>query len=261
MKQLFFLLILLYSNSSFAKAFNYNLKAATVIDFSPFVIKGHPTKKGIDVEIYFEVCKRISANCSIEHIAWDQVHKKLKLGTVDLGFAGFKTPERLKYAAYPKYSFHQSTYRIFVPKSSTLLVDSFKDLNGLKIAKGEGQSLGPSFDKGLKEKKYEAKSYSSIKDMFLALDRKEVDLIAGNYEQARFYLKETNQVLNYKMLEVNITDAKPSYLMISKKSKSYSKKLITEINSALKSMKDDGSIKKIYQSYVEPPKKVRPIFE
>ncbi|MEC9282335.1 MAG: transporter substrate-binding domain-containing protein [Bdellovibrionota bacterium] len=255
----FFAFFILFANSGFTAP---KVVMATVVEFAPYIMTRGDKADGIDLEIAKELCKRISYDCIFKQMDWKLVQQSLKLGRVDVGFAGFKTPEREEYVLYLDEYFHKSTYKVFTRKDSDFEFHSFKDLHGKSFATGSGQNLGDNFNALVSAKKLSLIRFEEIQDMFKALDMGKVNGVIGNSQEYRYYLKEAYKLNSYKELDYSILAAKPSYMMVSKHStKHSSKKLHAEINKAYNKMVEEGLREKITEKYLGPEVKKSPIFE
>lgn len=255
----FFTLLILITNSAMAAP---KVVMATVVEFAPYIMTRGDKSDGIDLEIAKELCKRISYDCIFKQMDWKLVQQSLKLGRIDVGFSGFKTPEREEYAFYLDEYFHKSTYRVFTRKDSDFEFHSYKDLHGKSFATGSGQNLGDDFNALVSAKKVNLVRFEEIEDMFQALELGKVKAVIGNSQEYRFYLKEAYKLNSYKELDYSILAAKPSYLMVSKNSTKHSaKKLYAELNREFNKMVAEGIRERITEKYLGPELKRSPIFE
>ncbi len=224
---------------------------ATLNNFSPFADISNGQARGIDVEIVEEICRRIGVPCKIHALPWKRVLVRVRHGEVDGGFAAFKTPSREEYAIFLKHPLHYSRFNIFTRKGNEFTFKKIDDLNGLDIGIKLGFKVSKEFDNAAAADKFVLQEVETLKANIGKLMLRRIDCIASNYQETMLVLKELNLQDQVICLPHPIMPPKGAYLVISKASDMTNKKQVFDkMNKALKTMNEDGTIKRINDKYL-----------
>jgi len=228
------------------------LNFITLDKFEPFTWKKNNQAKGIDVDILIDLCNRINVKCNISFMPWKRVIHYTKTGKMDGAFAAFKTQERESFAHYLELPFHYSKYNIFVNKGHEFPFKKIQDLYGKRLGKNRGFNLGKELTQAAREKKIPIEEAGDAKANILKLIGKRIEGYVCNYHEALVMIKQLGYSGQVVPLDKPIRKSRGAFLMISKAAKIENKdKLIQEMNRALKTMHDDGTVEKIISSYLE----------
>ncbi|MBN1533908.1 MAG: transporter substrate-binding domain-containing protein [Spirochaetes bacterium] len=205
------------------------------IDYTPlsFLEDGKP--KGLAVDIMREVAKRMHRSPDIRLMAWDRALSMVTRGTADAICAMSITESRKRNFDFsdPVYD---SRYSIFV-RSDTLGITDLSDLRGLTVGVRAG---------GLNQKAVAAEpgirmflmddyleGFRMLKDG--KLDAVVADTWIGTYILAK------NKIAEVRFTGDPILDLKSAFGV-----RKGNAALLAEINRAVKSMRDDGTLDRIY---------------
>lgn len=176
----------------------------------------------------------------------------VETGKASGGFAAFKTPEREAFAIFLNHPIHESTYNIFVKKGEGFSFTGISDLAGKKIGNIRGFKTGEEFDQAVSEGKIMVELVNDIKKNIQKLMAGRLDAMVGNQAQTLLKIKEMGLTGQIQFLPTSIRESRGAFLVISKKADIPDKTgLIDTLNEKLKEMAEDGTIKKIHDTYLK----------
>ena len=230
------------------------LRLATVPEFTPFVWTDPSGKaKGIDVDIVREMCRRMDMDCRLQFVPWPRVLSRIRSGSVDGGFAGFRTRERRAFAHFPAHPLHFSTYSLFVKAGEEFDFSKTEDLYGKTIGINRGFRINDEFHRAVDQGRIKVQEVNSLEQnirKLLAGGR--IDAVAANHHKLRRLINGMGVQCELTCLPVPITPPRPSYLMISRLWDHPRKtEILRQIDTTLKTMYDDGTIEQINTAYLD----------
>lgn len=216
------------------------LDLGTSADLPPFEFYDENNKiVGIDAEIAKEIGKKIGLEVKISDMDFANIIASIESGKLDGGIAGLsKTPEREKNVNFTD-TYAKSVQKVLVNKKSSF--KSPEDLKDKKI----GTQLGTTGESVAKEKYGEDKvqSFNKNSDAVVALNSGKVDGVVLD-EQTVNKFAQANE--NLEVLEDSLADDEYAIALDKKNDK-----LLKEVNKAIKELKDDGTLDKIINKYME----------
>jgi len=246
------LILSLFSVFTFGQTFN-------IIgddDYPPFSYSDENKQvKGIDIELFQEVAKRLYIQINIKLVPWKRLLKMTKNGDTVGSFALFKTPEREDFSLFT-HPIHYSTFKLFTTQKMGFNYSNIKDLYGKRIGIEAGFVVSEEFDKASSRGDINMIQIFSFDDAFRRLLMGGIDAFVGNNLVVKHKLKHT-----YKNIK-NISDIfalpKPlkktrgAYFVLSQAFPLDDKLLWkTMFTDTLKSMEQDGTSQRIVQKYTD----------
>lgn len=216
------------------------LDLGTSADLPPFEFYDDNKKiVGIDAEIAKAIGKKLGVEVKIKDMDFANIIASIESNKLDGGIAGLsKTPKREKNVNFSD-TYATSVQKILVKKDS-----SYKnpdDLAGKKIA----SQLGTTGEAVAKEKygEDEVQSFNKNADAVVALSSGKVDCVVLDEQTVNKFAEANN---NLKVLDEAL--AKDEYAIALDKKND---KLLEQVNKAIKELKEDGSLDKIIDKYME----------
>jgi len=217
----------------------------TTTDFPPYVIVEDGNISGLEVEIVRELCRRLGMEPDIEVFPWKRALLYVKEGTADGVLMPAYTEERAEYMYFTSESPVRERIAIMAKKGSGIKASSLDDIKGKAVGVVIGSSYGKAFDsfEGLKK---DSSTGSEMLLKKLAGNRHPLvvcDEIVLKYLARKTGLCEVETVL--------VLDENPQFIGFSKAPGKKGEDLTEKFSSAIRQMKEDGTLKKIESKYFE----------
>ncbi len=215
-------------------------------EYAPYVYVGRNNeRKGIDVELAQEVCRRIGRKFVFKEIKWDEKNTYLESGEVDCVWGAFSMNDREDdyLWAGPYYVGRQ----VVVVRADSG-INELSELEGKRIAV---QSSTKSEEIFLKRSMPNVPdvgkvfSFVNMDEIFAALSRGYVDACSGHEEAIRYHMK--NLAESYRVLDEPIAVSKMGVAFV----KGGDSDLASRVNKALDDMKNDGTVEKTVKKYTQ----------
>jgi polar amino acid transport system substrate-binding protein len=240
-----FLLFMLSSNMTFAE--KIVLVAAEKSIPTSYIENGE--QSGILIDVINEAFNRAGYSVEIFLMPWARCLREVENGTVDGIFSVYKTAERQEFLTYADEVLISQVQAFFVAVDSTITFDGdLQKLANKSIGIINQTSYGPKLDATLEDGVFnwvsQAQSSESTVRKLLA---GRIDLIPSYRHVALSTAKALGARNKIKQLSPDI-EAIPSFLAFSQR-KDFSN-IITDFNSALASMKKDGTYDVIFNKYL-----------
>lgn len=241
-----FCIVLLLSQ----KAYSTKLIFAAA-DTKPTAYSVEGVQKGILVDIINEVFKRAGYDIEIKLLPWARCIEEVRLGRIDGIFSSYDLPERRSFLIFTKEVLIVQEQAFFVRNDSKITFDGdLKKLSNNSIGIITGTSYGPRLDSAINEGVFKKNDpTSSIESNLRKLIIKRVEIIPSYKHVVLSTAKELGYLDKVKQLKPAI-EAIPSYLAFSKNKADYAK-IIKDYDTALLSMKKDGTYDAIFSKYLE----------
>jgi polar amino acid transport system substrate-binding protein len=212
-----------------------------------FLVDGKPT--GLLVDLVTEAYRRTGHSVDIRLMPWARCLEEAKIGTIDGVFSSFKLPEREQYLAFPKEILTTQVIAFFARKDSLLRFDGdLGELRDVKIGTINGTSYGSKFDAAVKDGTLRnVGRANSVESNLQMLVHGRVDLIPSYRYVALDAAIRLDSLSKIKELSQPI-ETMPSYLAFTKVRDLG--RLSDDFDSALASMKQDGTYDRIVERYV-----------
>lgn len=220
-----------------------NSKGEVVIgsdQFEPFSYLENGEMKGIDVDIAKEAFKRMGYTPVFKQIEWQNKDEYLRSGEIDCIWGCFSMDDREDlYAWVGPYLF--SNQSVMVKEDSDIY--SLADLKNKIVGVQATSKAEWAFENNdqLDDIRY-LYTFSTINEVFISLQRAYVDAVAGHELALRALIRGSD---DYRFLDENVLTSK---LGVAFK-KDYDQSFLTLLANTLHEMRNDGTIKKIVDSY------------
>lgn len=230
------LLISLMAFMSCSKKEN-KLYVGTNAEFVPFEYREGDQIVGFDVDLINEVAKIIKQDIEFVDMAFDGLLPALQSKKIDIIIAGMTaTEERKKFVNFsePYYNSQQS---ILVHKDNNDII-GFDNLEGKNV----GVVLGYTGDLIVSEmSNVNAQKYGATSEAVIALKSKKVDAVVLDYEPAKQYFNQNDD------LKLIITDSvNEEYAIAMRKEDT---ELLKKVNDALNTIKENGTYDMLIEKY------------
>lgn len=214
-------------------------------EFAPFGFIENGQLKGIEVELFHEIGKRLNIQTKLNLFPWSRMLAMVKKGDLDCMIAAFRTEERLAYMDYTNVPFHVSSLVFFIHQDRPFQFNTLEDLKGRNIGLVTGFSTSPEFDEALNKQWFTVSPVNDFKQNFEKLAVKRVDMVLVNRHVGAYLLKKLN-LPQIAALSVPLT-ARPAYLTFSKRAgKGY---LIPLFDMMLFELLTDGTYQDLFEKY------------
>ena len=232
------LLLFLLAIISCSKKQN-KLYVGTNAEFVPFEYRDGDNIVGFDVDLINEVAKIIKQDIEFVDMAFDGLLPALQSKKIDIIIAGMTaTEERKKFVNFsePYYNSQQS---ILVHRDNNDII-GFDSLEGKNV----GVVLGYTGDLIVSEmSNVNDQKYGATSEAVIALKSKKVDAVVLDYEPAKRYFNQNDD------LKLILTDSvNEEYAIAMRKEDT---ELLKKVNDALKTVKDNGTYDMLIEKYFE----------
>lgn len=208
--------------------------------FEPFSYLENGEMKGIDVDIAKEALSRMGYTPVFKQIEWQKKDEYLRSGEIDCIWGCFSMDDREDlYAWVGPYLF--SNQSVMVKEDSDIY--SLADLKNKIVGVQATSKAEWAFENNeeLSDIRY-LYTFSTINEVFISLQRAYVDAVAGHELALRALIRGSD---DYRFLDENVLTSK---LGVAFK-KDYDQSFLTLLANTLHEMRNDGTIKKIVDSY------------
>ena len=206
--------------------------------FPPFEYKENGEIVGIDVEIAKEIAKELGQELEISDMEFSSVVPAVQSGKVDVGIAGMTIkPERQEQVDFSD-TYFKASQLVIVKSDSTITA---ADLEGKRI----GVQDGTTGDEYAAETygSENVSRYSTGMDAVMALTSDKIDAVIIDSYTAKALEKKNEGI---KVLEDELTSEE--YAIAVQKGNT---ELLETINTVLKRLKEDGSIDRFTEQFVQ----------
>lgn len=208
--------------------------------FEPFSYIDNGEMKGIDVDIAKEALSRMGYTPVFKRIEWQKKDEYLRSGEIDCIWGCFSMDDREDlYAWVGPYLF--SNQSVMVKEDSDIY--SLADLKNKIVGVQATSKAEWAFENNeeLSDIRY-LYTFSTINEVFISLQRAYVDAIAGHELALKALIRGSD---DYRFLDESVLTSK---LGVAFK-KDYDQSFLTLLANTLHEMRNDGTIKKIVDSY------------
>jgi polar amino acid transport system substrate-binding protein len=226
------------------------LRLATVDNFPPFSYMESGNLTGIDIDLVYEMARRINISVQIQTYPWARVMGSVKSGEFDGAFAAFETAERQAFCLYVGV-LHVEEFYLFVRKDNAFAYTQIPDLYGKRVGIDRGVYVGEAFERAVNDGRI---TLEEVNDMGMINIRKlnagRIDAVIGDLGVMNYHLKLLGLEQRIVALQP-IREPTPAYLVLSKASKLKNKvELQDRMRKALHDMWNDGTYHLIYNRHV-----------
>ncbi|MCP1103269.1 ABC-type amino acid transport substrate-binding protein [Aequitasia blattaphilus] len=233
--------VLMLSLAACGKKEKTTLVMATNAEFPPYEYYDGDKIVGIDAEIAEAVAKELGLELKIEDMAFDSIIAAVTSGKADIGAAGMTVTEERKENVNFTDTYAHASQVIIVKEGSS--IQSPDDLEGAKI----GVQLGTTGDIYAGDiKDAEIERYSKGFEAVQSVLQDKVEAVIIDNEPAKRFLEEAEGLV---ILDEAFTEE--DYAIAVAKDND---ELVDDINAALKTLKENGTLDEIIAKYISAEK-------
>ena len=196
---------------------------------------------GLEVDIIGEICRRAALTCKFVSVPIGDVLQQLTYGKIDLCIASVAiTKEREKTLLFSR-PYLKSSVQFITDTDSP--IKTVEDIRGKTVGTRYGKLL-PEIVINLFQGDIKITELPNISSLFESLNNKNVDVVILDSLIVRYWAANNNDT--YKIIGPEIAEGQ-GYAVVANKDEPA---LITQINSALENMEQDGTTMKTYNRYI-----------
>lgn len=215
-------------------------------EYAPYAYFGRNNESmGIDIELAKEVCRRIGRKFVFKQIKWDEKDSCLESGVVDCVWGAFSMNGREDDYLWAG-PYYDSRQVVVVRDDSG--ITKLSELDGKRVAVQSSTKPETIFlERSLPNVPNVGKVFSFVHmdETFAALSRGYVDACSGHEEAFYYYMRNLPE--SYRVLAEPVMFSKIGVAFV----KGGDAALASQVNKALRDMKDDGTTDNIIKKYTK----------
>lgn len=226
---------------------NTVLRVGTEPSFAPFELQDEKSKDyvGFDMDLIKAIAKQMGTEVQIQSMGFDALIPALEAKNVDVAISGMTiNEERAKKVKFTK-PYYKSGLAIIVMSSNTA-INSFKDLEGKKIAVQIGTS---GAEEAKKIKNAQVREFNTPPEAFMELKAGGVEAVINDKPVNDYFIKQAGGQ-DTKQLGEQLTSEDYGIAVASSNAE-----LAAKIDKALDELRKSGEYDKIYEKWFGPVKK------
>ncbi|MCK8060640.1 MULTISPECIES: ABC transporter substrate-binding protein [unclassified Fusibacter] len=222
-----------------------NVVAST---WEPYEYEEDGEVKGIGQDVIKEAFERMGYEVKVQFVPFKRALELIELGQADVLTNVNKTAERETFATFCNVSVLTSQTNLFVLKNSRIEYSGdILAMKGYTIGINRGYTHGDIFDQAVKDEFLTVEEAEDTEHNLLKLIDKRIDILMENKLSVQALAKKLGLQNDIKFLEPEYRTAN-LYTMFSPKSSVI--ELIDEFDEKLIELREDGTLQKILDSYV-----------
>lgn len=237
------------ASSSSDTAAKKTLTLATSADFPPYEFMEGQEYKGIDIEVAGLIAEKLGYELVVSNMQFDSILNAVQAGKADMGMAGLTvTPDRQKSVDFSdSYATGVQVLIVKDGSSITSVDDLYDESKGLGESLKVGVQLSTTGDIYISgdvedgKTKVEVKQYEMGAEAVAALSSGKIDAVLIDNEPAKSFVA-ANEGLKILDGEYTVEDYAIAFAKNSE--------LKDQVNTALKELIADGSVKKVVDKYI-----------
>ena len=233
-----------YESPADVKRDNGTLIVATNAEFEPYEFMSNGKIVGIDMEMAQAIADIMGRELKIDNIQFDAIITSVSTGKADLGIAGMTvTEDRLKNIDFSD-SYTTSKQVIIVRDEAvqeTVKIDSIDDLDTAKIGVQIG-TTGDIYASDKEETGATIERFQKGADAVQALKTDKINCVVIDEQPAKSFVANTPGL---KILDEEFVTE--DYAICAAKGNT---ELLTKVNAALKTLKENGTLDQIVANYI-----------
>lgn len=222
------------------------LSIGVIADTKPYVYKENGKLTGFIIDFLSESLDRVGANYKFVEMPFSRILEELETGSLDIGTDIYYNESRAEYLLYDSNPFIAYPTVLFTNSNSNLnFTGSLDELKTYKIGYVRDYYLGPL---------EEHKNSSDFKFFMADTNKSNFDNLINGRIDIAIDIKSTGEnIIENLNLSDDIGSIAPplfseySYIVFSKKNGF--EVLLSEYEYAVQSMRDDGTLEKLYNKY------------
>ena len=219
---------------------NGTLTMATNAEFPPYEYYDGDKIVGIDVDIAQAIADELGMTLEIEDVAFDSIIPEIVSGKADMALAGMTVTEDRKASVDFSDTYATASQMIIVKEDSKIAGPD--DLKGVTVGVQLG-TTGDIYVSDLEADGTTVERYNKGFEAVQALSQGKIDAVVIDGEPAKTFVSESEGL---KILDEAFTVEE--YAIAVKKGNS---ELLDKINTALESLKDNGTLDEIVAKYIK----------
>lgn len=216
------------------------LVMATNAEFPPYEYYDGDKIVGIDVDIAQAIADELGMTLEIEDVAFDSIIPEIVSGKADMALAGMTVTEDRKASVDFSDTYATASQMIIVKEDSKIAGPD--DLKGVTVGVQLG-TTGDIYVSDLEADGTTVERYNKGFEAVQALSQGKLDAVVIDGEPAKTFVSESEGL---KILDEAFTVEE--YAIAVKKGNS---ELLDKINTALESLKDNGTLDEIVAKYIK----------
>jgi len=216
------------------------LVMATNAEFPPYEFYDGDKIVGIDAEIAQAIADELGMELEIEDIAFDSIIPEIVSGKADMALAGMTVTEDRKASVDFSDTYATASQMIIVKEDSKIAGPD--DLKGVTVGVQLG-TTGDIYVSDLEADGTTVERYNKGFEAVQALSQGKIDAVVIDGEPAKTFVSESEGL---KILDEAFTVEE--YAIAVKKGNS---ELLDKINTALETLKDNGTLDEIVANYIK----------
>jgi glutamine transport system substrate-binding protein len=220
------------------------LLVGTDAAYAPFEYLDKGEIVGFDIDLLAAIMEEAGLNYEVNNLGWDPLFETVRGNNADLGISAITINEDRKKTFDFSRPYFESTNMILIPEGSD--IKNAKDLEGKKVGVQNGTTGASAVEKLLGENHPDIAKYENNVLAIMALKSGEVDAVVADNTVVIEYV-ENNPNENFVALsDTENFEAELYGLMFPKGSE-----LTGEINTALKTVIENGTYAEIYKKWFD----------
>jgi polar amino acid transport system substrate-binding protein len=232
------------SDDAFGLVSAGTLTACSDVPYPPFEVEDAEAPSGysgFDIDLLQAIADDLELDLAVEDVSFEALQSgtTLAAGQCDIGASAITiTPEREQNLTFSD-PYYDSLQSLLVPADSG--IESIADLAGKSVGVQAG-TTGLSYAQENVPEGTELVEYPSDGELWPAIQAGQIDAIL---QDLPVNVEHTREDESYVIVEEYSTDEQYGYAM----AKDASEELVTAINDALQTLRDEGTYQEIYDSY------------
>lgn len=200
---------------------------------------------GFEIDLMNEICNRLKITCEYRPIIVSKIMPALATGKLDLAMAAIVRPTAIPSGFIFSLPYLESYGQFMTLKKSTInnLQDIQNKTVGIRLSTTEGGHLFRDLLEQVFHNQVNVVEYTTLDDILIALVNDDVDVLFGNKVAVQYWYQNNMEL--YKLVGDPITIGNGYAIMSLEKNNP----LISQINIIITEMINDGTYKKIYETY------------
>ncbi len=213
--------------------------------FAPMVFEKDGENQGFDIDLAKKMEAKLGVTFEFQPIDWTLKETELTSKNIDMIWNGYSiTPARQEKVLFSE-PYMKNRILVIVNKDSG--IKNFADLkNKIVSTQGESSALEALNNNDLSKELAEIVTYASYNDVFNDLKTERCDAIAVDETLGLYQIKTAGEQDLYTVLDEDL--GSEEYGVGFRKEDT---EFVDKFNKALKELKDEGEIDKIYQKWFE----------
>lgn len=227
------------------------IRVATAPGYPPFEFvqakNGKSEVLGADIDLAKKIAERLNLELEIKTMDFDALLPALQAGKADIVITGMTPNEKRKKAVDFSDIYFTGANSVIVKSDFDKEIKTSDDLKKFKVGLQKGSTQEEYVNNILKAEN--SKSLTSVPDLITDLKNGNIDAILTNMTVAKINEKQNTGIKVIEDVDLKGTASEETAAIAIKKGNN--KRLISEINSLIKELKDSGEYEKILNKNID----------